>query len=209
MWNIHEGFTDRNGTCPDHIGDQYNPYGVNTTKESGYMTDCSSLSQQRCAMGDFSGKLGLLTTSPHKTYSFYDENLFLTGPFTSEFKLLLLHKPCTNHAMHCMFDLAMCIITVCVTYTHWFVHAVFGHSIVVKGTGKQSGQLLGCATIEPSIKKEIEISFPRNDTEHNDRCTSTLYIYIYAQSYIFTLMSCCNCLPNCKVHAWTMLLLFV
>ena len=41
-------------------------------------------------MGDLSGKLGALglepvATSPRKTYSFYDENLHLLGPFTSEF----------------------------------------------------------------------------------------------------------------------------
>ena len=40
-------------------------------------------------MGDLGRKLGTLglepvTTIPHKTYSFYDENLHLLGPFTSE-----------------------------------------------------------------------------------------------------------------------------
>ena len=51
-----------------------------------------------------------------------------------------------------------------------FVHAVFGHSIVVYGTGVQSGQLLGCANIEPSLvaEEEIEISFPRNGTNPED-----------------------------------------
>ena len=58
------------------------------------MDDCTSRRQQRCAMGDLSGKLGRLKIDPnsiypHKTYSFYDENLFLTGPYTSEFKLQL------------------------------------------------------------------------------------------------------------------------
>ena len=43
-------------------------------------------------MGDLSGKLGALelepvATTPLKTYSFYDENLHLLGPFTSEFWL--------------------------------------------------------------------------------------------------------------------------
>ena len=40
-------------------------------------------------MGDLSGKLGTLgleprTNNPHKTYSFYDENLDVLGPFSSE-----------------------------------------------------------------------------------------------------------------------------
>ena len=40
-------------------------------------------------MGDLSGKLGTLglepvTNNPRKSYSFYDENLHLVGPFTGE-----------------------------------------------------------------------------------------------------------------------------
>ena len=40
-------------------------------------------------MGDLGGKLGTLglepmTNSPHKTYSFYDENLDVLGPLSSE-----------------------------------------------------------------------------------------------------------------------------
>ena len=94
-WYIHEGFTRVNGTCTDHIGTLYNLYGVNTTAESGYFDDCTSLRQQRCAMGDLSGKLGILelepvTVSHYKTYSFYDENLHLLGPFTGEFDVLLV-----------------------------------------------------------------------------------------------------------------------
>ena len=94
-WYIQEGFTEVNGTCTDHIGALYNPYGVSTTAESGYFDDCTSLRQQRCAMGDLSGKLGTLglepvTASYHKTYSFYDENLHLLGPFTGEFDVLLV-----------------------------------------------------------------------------------------------------------------------
>ena len=90
-WYINDGFTDSNGNYTDHIGALYNPYAVSTTEESGYFDDCSSLSQLRCAMGDLGGKLGTLalepvTNSSHKTYSFYDKNLFLTGPYTSEFK---------------------------------------------------------------------------------------------------------------------------
>ena len=88
-WYVHEGHTEGNGTCSDHLGAQYNPYRVNTTAESGYLDDCSSLRQQRCAMGELGGKLGTLglepmTNSPHKTYSFYDENLHVLGPFSSE-----------------------------------------------------------------------------------------------------------------------------
>ena len=88
-WYVHEGYTEGNGTCSDHIGAQYNPYRVNTTAESGYLDDCTSLNQLRCAMGDLSGKVGtlelqLVTSSPHKTYSLYDENLHVLGPFTSE-----------------------------------------------------------------------------------------------------------------------------
>ena len=47
---------------------------------------------------------------------------------------------------------------------------VFGRTIVVYGTGAQSGQLLGCANIEPSLvaEEEIEISFPRNGTNPED-----------------------------------------
>ena len=88
-WYVHEGHTESNGTCSDHLGAQYNPYRVNTTAESGYLDDCSSLRQQRCAMGDLGGKLGTLglepmANSPHKTYSYYDENLDVLGPFSSE-----------------------------------------------------------------------------------------------------------------------------
>ena len=41
---------------------------------------------------------------------------------------------------------------------------------MVYGTGTQSGQLLGCANIEPSLvaEEEIEISFPRNGTNPDD-----------------------------------------
>ena len=46
-------------------------------------------------MGDLSGKLGALAIeakSHHqKTYSFYDENLFLTGNYTSELKKLYVY----------------------------------------------------------------------------------------------------------------------
>ena len=88
-WYVHKGHAEGNGTCSDHLGAQYNPYRVNTTAESGYLDDCSSLRQQRCAMGDLGGKLGTLglepmTNSHHKTYSFYDENLHVLGPFSSE-----------------------------------------------------------------------------------------------------------------------------
>ena len=51
---------------------------------------------------------------------------------------------------------------------------VLGRSIVVYGTGAQSGQVLGCANIEPSLvaEEEIEISFPRNGISpcDFDRC---------------------------------------
>ena len=37
---------------------------------------------------------------------------------------------------------------------------------MVYGTGAQSGQVLGCANIEPSlVAEEIEISFPQNGTD--------------------------------------------
>ena len=51
---------------------------------------------------------------------------------------------------------------------------VLGRSIVVYGSGAQSGQVLGCANIEPSLvaKEEIEVSFPQNGTDPGnvDRC---------------------------------------
>ena len=52
-------------------------------------------------MGDLSGKLGTLglepvTTNPHRTYSFYDENLHLLGPFTGQFSLIMCLYP--HHA---------------------------------------------------------------------------------------------------------------
>ena len=92
IWYVHKGFTEGNGTCTDTIGALYNPYGVSTTTESGYLNDCTSRSQQRCAMGDLSGKLGTLglepmANTPRKTYAFYDENLHLVGPFSGEFKI--------------------------------------------------------------------------------------------------------------------------
>ena len=48
--------------------------------------------------------------------------------------------------------------------------SVLGRSIVVYGSGAQSGQVLGCANIEPSLvaEEEIEISFPRNGTNPED-----------------------------------------
>ena len=54
--------------------------------------------------------------------------------------------------------------------TNVYPLAVFGRTIVVYGTGAQSGQLLGCANIEPSLvaEEEIEISFPRNGTNPED-----------------------------------------
>ena len=56
-------------------------------------------------------------------------------------------------------------------------YAVFGHSIVVYGTGTKSNQILGCTKIEPSLvaEEELEISFPRNGTqpEDVDRCVYT------------------------------------
>ena len=157
-----------NETCTDHIGERYNPYGVNTTQESGYLEDCSSLSQLRCAMGDLTGKLGALglepvTTSPHQTYSFYDENLHLLGPFTSEFIIII---PIILYPLDIL--LTMCIIWYC-------IHTVFGRSIVVYGVGAQSDQLFGCANIEPTLvaEEEVEISFPRNGTNPKDidRCS--------------------------------------
>ena len=88
-WYIYDGFTNGSGICSERIGAQYNPYGVNTSADSGYFDDCTSLSQQRCAMGDLSGKLGALglepvATNPHKATSFYDENLHLLGPSTGK-----------------------------------------------------------------------------------------------------------------------------
>ena len=89
-WSISEGFTQSVGTCTDVIDKQYNPYEVDTSEESGYFRGCSPLRQLRCAMGDLSRKLGPLMLEPasaiHEMYSFYDENLFLAGPFTSEFQ---------------------------------------------------------------------------------------------------------------------------
>ena len=72
-----------------NFGAVYNPYEVGTTNKSGYSEGCSSMRQLRCAMGDLTGKLGTLrpmTANSHNIYSFYDENLFLTGPFTSKYK---------------------------------------------------------------------------------------------------------------------------
>ena len=81
--------------CINHTGALYNPYHVSTSSESGYLDDCTSTNQQRCAMGDLSGKLGALrleplTANPRKTYSFYDDNLHLLGPLTSEYNILLI-----------------------------------------------------------------------------------------------------------------------
>ena len=63
--------------------------------------------------------------------------------------------------------------------------AVLGRSIVVYGTGVQSGQLLGCADIEPSLvaEEEIEMSFPKNGTnpEDLDRCSLTAYMILLQQ----------------------------
>ena len=78
-----------NDTVSDAVDGIFNPLAVNTSNVSGYMDDCSALSQFRCAMGDLGRKLGTLelvpvTNSHRKLYSFYDENLHLLGPFTGE-----------------------------------------------------------------------------------------------------------------------------
>jgi len=56
---------------------------------SGYFDDCTPHRQQRCAVGDLTKKLRALRLKPdansHKTYTFYDENLSLVGPYSSEF----------------------------------------------------------------------------------------------------------------------------
>ena len=74
------------------------------------------------------------------------------------------------------------LLHICCTYTlyslicHSFLpsSSVLGHSIVVYGSGNQSGQVLGCANIEPSLvaEGEIEINFPQNGTDPGnvDRC---------------------------------------
>ena len=86
----------QNGSCTNSgIASLYNPYQVQVKNSAGYMNDCNPRSQQRCAMGDLSGKLGTLAieanSNHHKTYSFYDENLFLTGNYTSEFNKCVLY----------------------------------------------------------------------------------------------------------------------
>ena len=93
-WHINcmefaSGIYTENINCA--TGLLYNPYNVSTTDDSGYMDECNSHKQRRCAMGDLSGKLGTLvlepnSTYPHQTYSFYDENLLLIGPYTSKLK---------------------------------------------------------------------------------------------------------------------------
>jgi len=97
-WYIHDGHTLSMGSNTNciHTGALYNPYHVSTAAESGYFEDCTSTNQQRCAMGDLSGKLGALrleplTANPRKTYSFYDDNLHLLGPLTSEYIHILLY----------------------------------------------------------------------------------------------------------------------
>ena len=64
---------------------------------------------------------------------------------------------------------------------------------MVYGTGAQSGQLLGCANIEPSLVAEEEISFPRNGTnpEDIDRCIllhmymcHTVHTYVLNRAYV-------------------------
>ena len=59
-------------------------------------------------------------------------------------------------------------------------NAVFGHSLCIVMNGDddddddESGQLLGCANIEPSVvaEEEIEIRFPKNanNSENIIRC---------------------------------------
>ena len=62
-------------------------------------------------MGDLSGKLGTLgleqeTAHPCKTYSFYDENLHLLGPLTSEIGALVVVSQDTMQLfVVCKFDL--------------------------------------------------------------------------------------------------------
>ena len=66
-------------------------------------------------MGDLSGKLGALrleplTANPRKTYSFYDDNLHLLGPLTSEYILLItltlicaIESKCDSYSSHTPF----------------------------------------------------------------------------------------------------------
>ena len=101
-WHIiHEEF--KNGSCTNGgIASLYNPYQVQVTSSTGYMNDCNPRRQQRCAMGDLSGKLGTLAieskSNHHKTYSFYDENLFLTGNYSSEFNMYVYYIYNLGHA---------------------------------------------------------------------------------------------------------------
>ena len=99
-WDIRKGFTKSTGKCANSytIGVQYNPYDLSTSKESGYPKDCTSYRHQRCVMGDLTKKLGAITLSAtrNKTYSFYDENLSLAGPYNSELKLIVYSEPFTN-----------------------------------------------------------------------------------------------------------------
>ena len=90
IWYIHSSTVAFKSISSDSVDGIYNPFGVNTSRESGYLDDCTALSHFRCAMGDLSGKLGALglepaTTSPHKAHSFYDENLHLLGPFSGRY----------------------------------------------------------------------------------------------------------------------------
>ena len=65
-------------------------------------------------MGDLSGKLGALrleplTANPRKTYAFYDDNLHLLGPLTSELYITYnasvhaIESKCDSYSSHTPF----------------------------------------------------------------------------------------------------------
>ena len=75
----------------------YNPFNVSMT--GNYTSDCTVESQLRCAMGDLTGKLGQLTVESGtgakvKTYTFYDDLLYLTGPNSGEVSFCTHTKNC-------------------------------------------------------------------------------------------------------------------
>ena len=187
-WSISEGFTRSDGMCTDGIDKQYNPYEVDTSEESGYFRECSPQTQLRCAMGDLRRKLGPLMLEPasarlHKIHSFYDENLFLAGPFTSEFNSrYFIAYNCTTYSLHGHIMYSIIYISTLAFY------AVFGRSIVVNCL--QSSRVIGCARIntEPSVDTRrvnpINLTFSSKGTKledinrcaHITNCVNTLIV---------------------------------
>ena len=85
-YHVHQRRRAADGTCLGPVGGHYNPFQVNLTNPE-YMNECNGENPFRCEMGDLSGKhgglsVGVASDADRPTFSLFDPNLHLTGPYT-------------------------------------------------------------------------------------------------------------------------------